>query len=88
MREAWIVVRSEKHLDDKYWVCSTKDDALCIAHDVTAYWRSQYSRPDCDVDEELHRNLVYHYDMEDCFRVHVEPVSIHEPGEIEDVECA
>ena len=82
MREAWIVVRSEKHFDDKYWVCCTKDDALRIAQDVTAYWRSEYYNQDRDIDEELHSDLVYHYDMEDCFRVHVEPVSLYEPGDV------
>jgi len=38
MKDGFIVVRKEKHLDDKYWVCEDKIDALRIASDVTDYW--------------------------------------------------
>jgi len=35
MKDAWIVVREEKHLDDKFWICLHREDALRIAKEVT-----------------------------------------------------
>ena len=79
MIDAWIVIREEKHNDDRFWVCLTKDDALKIAADVTAYWVAQYA-PE-EADETLYADQVFHFDAEDSFCVYVQPQIIRERGE-------
>jgi hypothetical protein len=79
VRAAWIVVRSEKHLDDKFWICVDRADALAIAEDVIAYWRQQYTHG--AIDETCYENQIRHVDAEDGFRVYVVPVNVREPGE-------
>lgn len=83
MIEAWIVSREEKHIDDRFWVCLTKADALKIAADVTAYWKNAYE-PE-EVDETLYEDQVFHFDADDAFRVVVQPQQIREPGEYSDL---
>lgn len=85
MIAAWIVIREEKHLDDRFWVCLTKEDALTIAADVTAYWRAEYEPK--AVDETLYEGQVFHFDAEDGFRVVVQPQSIREPGECGNIQA-
>jgi len=90
MISAWIVVREEKHVDDRFWVCLNKDDALQIARDVTAYCMGLYSedeRMKLDVDEELYgdseaERLVFNCTVDDGFSVYVQPQQIREPGEV------
>jgi hypothetical protein len=43
MIEAYLVVREEKHIDDKHWVCLSREDALRIARDVVAHWSKRYN---------------------------------------------
>jgi hypothetical protein len=81
MKQGWIVVREEKHVDPKFWVCTDKADALAIAADVTAYWREKNQPDPENVDEELYEDMAFHYDAEDCFRVYVQPQDIRDPGE-------
>ena len=89
MIEAWIVIRSEKHLDDKFWVCLDRDDALRIASDVTSYWKGQYAGElarffgDIGIDTDLLGQFVFNYNMEESFWVRCEPVTIRESGESE-----
>jgi len=80
---AWLVIRSEKHVDDKYWVSTGLDDALDIAADVTRYWLTEYDDVikangglDEVVDKTCYGDLEYHCDAEDLFRVAVQPVKI------------
>ena len=87
MIDAWIVTREEKHVDDCYWVCLQKDDALKIAADVTNYWRAQYEPEADSIDETLYEDQLFHFDAEDCFRVTVQPQAIREPGEHADIEA-
>jgi hypothetical protein len=85
MISAWIVVREERHLDDKFWVCLELDDAIKIANDVTSYWIEKY-QPDADlIDDALYENQKFHYDAEDMFRVMVMPQTIRESGETADI---
>ena len=88
MISAWIVVREEKHIDDKYWICLDRDDALLIARNVIDYWKEEYDVNDEDdeVDRECYGAQVLHYDVEDAFRVFVEPVVIRSNGETEKVD--
>ena len=79
MISAWIVVRQEKHIDDRFWVCLSSDDALRIATDVTAYWKSHYLIN--EADETLYEDQIYHFDAEDSFHVYVQPQKIREVGE-------
>lgn len=86
MIEAWIVVREEKHVSDKFWVCFDREDALKIATDVTAYWRNGYDPQTDEIDETCYEDLIFHYDAEDQFRVYVQPQQIRERGEFEKIE--
>jgi hypothetical protein len=82
MTDAWIVVRQEKHIDERYWVCVSKEDALKIAADVVAYWTAGYHPdPDC-VDTTLYDDQLFHVDAEDAFRVVVQPQQIRDVGEV------
>lgn len=84
MKTAWIVVREEKHIDPKFWVCTEQADALKIATDVTNYWRQEYAaaiNEGYECSEELHELQVFNFDVEDLFRVYVEPVDFREAGE-------
>ena len=42
MNQAYLIVREERHIDPKYWVCTTLEDAMTIARDVTAWWIGTY----------------------------------------------
>ncbi len=85
MIDGFIVVREERHIDDKHWVCHELDDALKIANDVCDYWKNQYEVGSGDgcVDETLYEGLLFHFSAEEAFRVHVEPVEIRAAGENE-----
>ncbi len=85
MKNAWIVIRYEKHIDDRFWVCLQKDDALKIAADVTAYWKTKYE-PE-EVDETLYEDQIFHFDAEDMFRVVVQPQEVRETGERDCIEA-
>lgn len=83
MIEAWLVVRKEKHVDDKYWVCFEREDALAIAKDVAAYWKKNYKLEDGDVNTKLFSNLVFQeagYEGE-LYTVTVEPILLRQKGE-------
>jgi len=80
----WIVVREEKHIDDRFWVCQFREDAPRIAADVARYWRAEYGidyHRKSDVDETCYGDQIFHYGVEDCFRVYVQPQPILEAGE-------
>lgn len=84
----WIVVREERHIDDKFWVCLTREDAVRVAAAVAQEWRDQ-----CGVvpgapglDETCYGDQVFHCDVEDCFRVYAQPQSILEAGEAHEPE--
>lgn len=81
MINAWIVVRQEQHIEDKYWLCLERDDALGIASDVTEYWREKYKLDADEVDETLYADLIFNYNAEDAFRVFAQPQQIRERGE-------
>jgi hypothetical protein len=81
MSTGWIIIRQERHQEDRYWVYLQKDDALKIASELTVYWRAKYLPEPEVIDEELSGDQVYHFSAEDCFRVVVRPIVIHKPGE-------
>ena len=81
MKPGWIVVREEKHIDKRFWVCVNKEDALAIARDVTEYWKKVYSpNPDL-IDEILYEDLLFNYNAEEKFWVYVKPQAILQEGE-------
>lgn len=80
MKTGWIVIRTEKHVDDKYWVCMKRKDALAIAKDVAEYWRSQY--PHFRVDRTRYGEAIFSRMAEEYFHVYVIPQVIREDGEI------
>jgi len=86
MIEAWIVVREEKHIADKFWVCLNKKDAIAIANDVTAYWKEQHPPRHGSVDRTCYDDQIFHYDQEEGFRVYVVPVTIRGNGETKQQE--
>lgn len=88
MKDAWIVVRTEKHIDDKFWVCLSRGDALQIARDVVRYWRNRYLPDEDDVDQECRGDRIFNFDADDCFHVYVEPQTVREPGEAQNDECS
>ena len=53
MIPGWIVIREEPHVEDRFWICLKKEDALAIADDVIQYWEGQ-SEPE-GVDVTLYR---------------------------------
>ena len=83
MKNAWLVVREERHIDPKHWVCLEQADALKIANDVTAYWKKACRPNPKNVDRTLYETQVFHFDAEEAFRVYVQPIQIREPGEVE-----
>lgn len=83
MIDAWIVVREEKHISDKFWICLEREDALHIATDLIKYWRDQYKIDTELVDETCYEDLILHFAAEDAFRIFVQPQCIREIGEIE-----
>ena len=72
-RQAYIVIRKEKHIADKFWVCEEKADALKIAGDVADYWMNEY-QPE-ETDRTNYGDLLFHCHAEDAFRVSVEPAT-------------
>lgn len=81
MINAWLVVRTEKHIDDRYWVCLRRADALAIAKDVAGYWANQYSWQ--RLDRKRIGDSIFSRSAEECFTVDVIPQMIRENGEIE-----
>ena len=82
MIDAWLVVREEKHIDDKFWICLERDDALTIAKDVAKYWLDKYEPTLDEIDEELYGSeLVFNLNVDDSFRIYVSPTQIREKGE-------
>jgi len=81
MIEAYIVSRTEKHIDPKYWVCLDRQDALDIAKDVTAYWMNEYGVDESEVYRELN-NLIFNFCAE-AFVIQVKKQTIREKGETE-----
>lgn len=79
MQQAWIVVREEKHIDTKFWVCLERDDALRIAEAVTDYWVKRYKPSTVYV--ALYDNQIFHCQDEENFRVYVVPQNILSAGE-------
>lgn len=77
----YIVVREERHIDPKHWVCLCEGDALKIAEAVTKFWLEEY--PNAVTDRTLYEDQVFHCDAEDSFYVYVEPIKIRQPGDIE-----
>jgi hypothetical protein len=86
MIEAWIVVREEKHVDDKFWVCIDREDTLKIAKDVTEYWKTQYDPQLDEIDETCYGNTIFNYNAEGMFWVYVRPQQIRERGEFKNIE--
>ena len=87
MTPAWIVVRTESHVEDRYWVFERKEDAIFVAKAFVAYWAEKYgpARAGC-VDTGLYETLAYHVNMENAFRVYVQPIFVRSPGEIQKEE--
>lgn len=85
MTPAYIVIREQRSIDTRYWICIELSDAIKIAEGVSAYWLAEYEPDDDDIDRENYGNLLYHCDVEDSFRVSVEPIDIRAAGEYGEV---
>jgi hypothetical protein len=83
MLTAFIVIREEKHIDPKYWVCLVRRDALKIARDVTDYWIDHYQPEPEYVDTKLYADQIFNYNCDGAFHVSVESLEIREAGETE-----
>lgn len=81
MTQGWIVVREEKHIDDRFWVCLHLEDALRIAADVVKYWLSEYEIAETAVERQCYGEEIFHCESEDGFRVYVIPQTILAAGE-------
>ncbi len=83
MIDAWIVVRKERHIDDKYWVCHNEEDALMIAMEVTGYWIKEKSLEEEELDRQVcSSGLIFSVmDEEGEFSVTVNPQTIRCEGE-------
>ena len=73
MLEAWIVVRKEHHIDDKYWICMVREDAIEIAKEVSAYWVKEYEPEPVDIYTELLVDQIFCTDVDEAFTVDVCP---------------
>lgn len=82
MKQGWIVTRKNDVIDDKYWVCEDREDALKIAREVSAYWIKEYEPENGDIDTELYGDLIFNMSVEDGFSVHVSPQTIRSTGEV------
>ncbi len=82
MIPAWIVVREEKHIDDKYWVCLREQDAMAIAKDVADYWIKEYAPEEDEIDTEPRGYMLFLVDIEDSACVYVMPTVIRDIGEV------
>jgi hypothetical protein len=84
-RDGWIVVREERHIEPKFWICFDRADALKIAADVIAYWSEQYEQiiAEGPADTELYGDQILHFDLEDAFYVRVQPQQVRAPGDTE-----
>lgn len=83
MIPAWLVVRKERHVDDRFWVCLSREDALIIARDVAAYWRAYYEPSPEDLDTNLYETLIFNEnaDCSDRYWVYAMPIMAREAGE-------
>jgi hypothetical protein len=81
MREGYIVVREEKHIDDRFWVCEAREDALALAEALVNHWAAEYD--DEALHDEYFLDAVFSRGVEDRFCVYVIPQAIFEPGERE-----
>jgi len=79
MSSGFIVIRTEKHVDDKYWVCLNENDALRIAVEVSEYWKKEYSTWK-EYDTELYEDLIFNCteESQNLFSVQVQPQTINE----------
>ena len=68
MINAWIVVRSQKDIGNRHWVCLKKEDAR---RDVADYWISQYEVNDEDLWTELYCEHIFMCCEEGLFTVKV-----------------
>lgn len=81
MLTGWLVIREEKHVDPRYWVCIDKEDALKIASGVAHYWWTKYGPDPDEVDTNLYADQIFNIDVEECYRIQVFPQRIRELGE-------
>ena len=80
MRDGYIVVREEKHLEPKFWVCECLSDAQIIFVDVSTYWIGEYSGQ--VLDFEACGDTVLQAQTEDeGFNVYVAKQAIRAKGE-------
>lgn len=81
MLKAWLVTRVEKHIGEKFWVCFDREDAVKIANDVASYWIEEYACKDYEIDRECYGDFIFYADVDDLFRVTVQPQNIRERGQ-------
>jgi len=85
MIQGWMVVRREYHVDDRFWVCIDREDAVSIARDVSAYWKRQYEDITDDIDRTCYGEAIFSFVIEDGVYVFVLPQNVREVGEREEV---
>lgn len=84
MISAYIVVRKEKHVDDRYVVTMDLDDALAIAKSMSDYWSNEYGNN--ELDAACYGDAIYSVLEDDAFSVQVFPIQIREKGERENFD--
>jgi hypothetical protein len=88
MKRGYIVVREQKNISPKFWVCEDILDAMRIAQYVTRYWTGKYKSliKEGEYDTTLYEDLVFHFDLHGYFRVFVQPQTIRKKGEYQQEE--
>lgn len=82
MINAYIVVRKQKNVDNKYIVCLNKEDALKIALEISNYWIEFYRDLEKDdIDYNCYGRSIYNCYTAELFSVDVMPQEIKESGE-------
>lgn len=80
MIDGFVVVRVEKHIDDKFWVFKRYFKALKVAEDVVAYWNKEYGVGEdgdtTEVDNDLYGDHLFNHVVEDGFHVCIQPQQI------------
>lgn len=85
MKAVYLIVRKEKHIDDKYWLCKVKKDALTIAEEVADFWLSHYTEENNEiVTEPVSDQIFYRGTANEGFEVFVKPINLRESGQTDE----
>jgi len=77
--KGFLIVRKEKHIDDRHWVFTDEDLAMRVAEKVTDYLVDQYEPDEDELDISIpddSDDLLFYASLEDAFSVFVEEIEI------------